>query len=69
MKFKTIEDVTHEILKLEKIKSRMIKLQYLDLPLDYEGPIPRPKCDCDSWGCFGCLDTHQEIRSSQGIYS
>ena len=34
----------------------------------YEGPLPRPACDCQSWGCWGCCNTESEIRAKQGIY-
>lgn len=35
---------------------------------NYTGPKPRPTCDCQGWGCWGCCDTDQQIRSRQGIY-
>jgi hypothetical protein len=38
-------------------------------PIDYRGPLPRPECNCNGWGCFGCLNNEQEIRSKQRIYS
>lgn len=34
----------------------------------YEGPLPRPKCDCRGWGCFGCCNNDQEIRSRSGTF-
>lgn len=34
----------------------------------YQGPTPRPICDCAGWGCFGCCNTEEEIRSRQGTY-
>lgn len=34
----------------------------------YQGPSPRPACNCEGWGCFGCCNTEQEIRGRQGTF-
>ncbi len=57
------------IKKLDEEREHLLTLWKAGLPINYEGPIPRPKCDCETWGCFGCLDTHQQIRGAQGTYS
>lgn len=37
-------------------------------PINYRGPLPRPECNCSSWGCWGCCNTEAEIRARSGIF-
>ncbi len=40
-----------------------------ETPKAYQGPLPRPVCNCNGWGCWGCCLTEQQIRSQQGTFS
>lgn len=49
------------------------KLEALSRRLDvigsgYKGPLPRPICNCQSRGCWGCCNTEAEIQARQDIY-
>lgn len=35
-------------------------------PKGYLGPLPRPKCRCNGFGCWGCLDAYK--HSKQNTY-
>lgn len=43
--------------KKEKLIQRMTLERVLGIrPPDYSGPLPRPKCNCNYTGCWGCMN-------------
>jgi hypothetical protein len=43
--------------KKEKLVQRMTLERILGIrPPDYSGPLPRPKCNCNNFGCWGCMN-------------
>lgn len=54
---------------LQKLKVWAIEEQSGERSNNYQGPLPRPLCDCKSWGCWGCCLTEQQMKSKQGIFS
>ena len=66
------EKELQELDAAERTVSRLMNLKIEEeqgeRPLNYRGPLPRPLCDCKTWGCWGCCNTESELRGKQGIY-
>ena len=60
--YKDAKDIVFKFYELKAQEDRGVR------PINYRGTIPRPECNCGGWGCFGCLNTNEEIRKRQGIY-
>lgn len=62
--------------EVRRLKRRLAQIEEFRLeedkgirPMNYRGPLPRPTCGCQTWGCWGCCNTEQQIRSLQGTFS
>jgi hypothetical protein len=69
MTFEELTEIGRLEKRLEELKLWWLEEKANERPINYRGQLPRPACNCNAWGCWGCCLTEQQMRSQQGTFS